>query len=90
MALSDLAVFQEYAQTTMTETQDQAIDKFNAATRGGIILVSRAHEGDFSTTSIWAKLSGLVRRRNAYGSGAVSPLTMSQLLNTSVKVAAGT
>lgn len=90
MALSDLAVFQEYAQTSMTETQDQAIDKFNQNVRGGIILTSKAHEGDFSNTSIWAKISGLVRRRNAYGSGAQTPLTMSQLVNTSVKVAAGT
>lgn len=90
MALSDLAVFQEYAQTSMTETQDQAIDKFNANVRGGIILTSKAHEGDFSSTAIWAKISGLVRRRNAYGSGAQGALTMSQLVNTSVKVAAGT
>lgn len=90
MALSDLAVFQEYAQTSMTETQDQAIDKFNTNVRGGIILTSKAHEGDFSSTSIWAKISGLVRRRNAYGSGTQTPLTMSQLVNTSVKVAAGT
>lgn len=90
MALSNLAVFQEYAQTSMTETQDQAVDKFNGAVRGGIILTSKAHEGDFSTTSIWAKLQGLVRRRNAYGSGSVAALTLTQLLDTSVKVAAGT
>lgn len=90
MSLSDLAVFQEYAQTSMTETQDQAVDKFNEQVRGGIILTSLAHEGDFSSTSIWAKISGLVRRRNAYGNGAQTPLTMSQLVNTSVKVAAGT
>lgn len=90
MALSDLAVFQEYIQTSMTETQDQAIDKFNDQTRGGIILTSAAHEGDFSSTAIWAKISGLVRRRNAYGAGAQSLKVLSQLVSTSVKVAAGT
>lgn len=90
MALSDLAVFQEYAQTSMTETQDQAIDKFNGSVRGGIILTSKAHEGDFSQTAIWAKIQGLVRRRNSYGSGAVAPKVLSQLVQTSVKVAAGT
>lgn len=90
MALSDLAVFQEYAQSTMTEMQDQAIDKFNGAVNGGLILTSGAHEGDFSSTAIWAKINGLVRRRNAYGTGAVALKTLSQLVNTSVKVAAGT
>ena len=90
MALSDLEVFQEYAQTSMTETQDQAIERFNGQVNGGIILTSAAHEGDFSQTAIWAKISGLVRRRNAYGSGAQSLKTLSQLVNTTVKVAAGT
>lgn len=90
MALSDLAVFQEYVQTTMSEMQDQQVDKFNDAVRGGIVLVSGAHEGDFSTTAIWAKIQGLVRRRNAYGSGAQSLKTLNQLTQTSVKVAAGT
>ena len=90
MALSDLAVFQEYIQTSMTETQDQQVDKFNGATRGGIILTSAAHQGDFSSTAIWAKISGLVRRRNAYGSGAVAQKTLRQLVSTSVKIASGT
>jgi len=90
MALSDLEVFQEYAQTSMTEVQDQAIDKFNGSVRGGIILTSAAHEGDFSSTAIWAKISGLVRRRNAYGTGTVTQKILSQLVRTTVKVAAGT
>lgn len=90
MALSDLEVFQEQVQTSMTEIQDQAINRFNEVVRGGIILTSKAHEGDFSSTAIWAKISGLVRRRNAYGTGAVATKVLSQLVNTSVKVAAGT
>lgn len=90
MALSDLKVFQEEVQTNFTEMQDQAIEKFNGAVNGGIILTSKAHEGDFSSTAIWAKIQGLVRRRNAYGSGAVSLKVLSQLVQTSVKVAAGT
>lgn len=90
MALSDLAVFQEYVQSSMTETQDQAVNKFNDQTRGGIILTSAAHEGDFSQTAIWSKISGLVRRRNAYGTGAQAQKVLSQLVHTSVKVAAGT
>ena len=90
MALSDLAVFSEYAYSTMTEMQDQQIGLFNAATRGGLVLQSGNHQGDYSDEAMWAKISGLVRRRNAYGSGTVAEKVMEHLTETSVKVAAGT
>jgi hypothetical protein len=90
MALSDLAVFSEYAYSTMTEMQDQQIGLFNAATRGGLVLQSGNHQGDYSDEAMWAKISGLVRRRNAYGSGAVTEKVLEHLTETSVKVAAGT
>ena len=90
MALSDLAVFSEYAYSTMTEMQDQQIGLFNGATRGGLVLQSGNHQGDYSDEAMWAKISGLVRRRNAYGSGAVAERVLEHLTETSVKVAAGT
>lgn len=90
MSLSDLAVFSEYVNTAQTEVLRQQVDLFNAATRGAIVLRSAAHSGDYSDTAFWAKISGLVRRRNAYGSGAVSPKDLAQLVDTMVKVAAGT
>ena len=90
MALSDLAVFSEYAYSTMTEMQDQQVQLFNTATRGGLVLQSGNHQGDYSDEAMWAKISGLVRRRNAYGSGAVAEKVLEHLTETSVKVAAGT
>lgn len=90
MALSDLAVFDEYAYSTMVELLDYNINLFNEATRGGLVLTNGAHQGDYSTTAMWALVSGIVRRRNAYGSGAVSEKTLTQIQETSVKVAAGT
>ena len=90
MALSDLAVFSEYVYTAQTEVLRQQIDLFNSATRGAIVLRSAAHVGDFSDVAMWAKISGLVRRRNAYGSGAVTAKNLSHLVDTMVKVAAGT
>jgi hypothetical protein len=90
MALSDLTVFSEYAYAAMTEVQDQQIELFNAATRGGITMGAAAVQGDFSDTAFWKKLQGLVRRRNAYGTGAVSPINLEHLVDTMVKVAAGT
>lgn len=90
MALSDLAVFSEYAYSAMTEVIAQQIDLFNGASRGAIQLNSSAHQGDYSEQAFFAKISGLVKRRNAYGSGAVSGKTLAHLTETMVKVAAGT
>ena len=90
MALSDLAVYSEYAYASMTEVLRQRIDLFNAATGGAITLRSAAHQGDFSDVAFFAKISGLVRRRNAYGSGSVGEKKLAHLVDTMVKVAAGT
>ncbi|MGF2075845.1 major capsid protein, partial [Enterococcus casseliflavus] len=68
----------------------QQVQLFNSATRGGIVLRTAAHQGDFSDTAFYQKISGLVKRRNAYGSGSVSEKILEHLLDTSVKVAAGT
>jgi hypothetical protein len=91
MALSDLAVYSEYAYSSFTEVLRQQIDLFNSATGGAIVLQGAAHQGDFSDVAFFAKVTGgLVRRRNAYGSGAVAEKVMKHLVDTSVKVAAGT
>lgn len=90
MALSDLAVYSEYAYSSMTEVLRQKIDLFNTATGGAIQLRAAAHQGDYSDVAFFAKISGLVRRRNAYGSGNVSEKNMKHLVDTMVKVAAGT
>ena len=90
MALSDLAVYSEYAYSSMTEVLRQKIDLFNAATGGAIQLRGAAHQGDYSDVAFFAKISGLVRRRNSYGSGTVAEKKMAHLVDTMVKVAAGT
>lgn len=90
MALSDLAVYSEYAYSAMTEVLAQQIELFNAATEGAITLAPAAVQGDFSDVAFWQKISGLVRRRNAYGSGAVGEKVLEHLVDTMVKVAAGT
>lgn len=90
MALSDLSVFSEYAYDTMTEVVAQQIDLFNAASRGTIVLSSAQHQGDYNERAFFSKISGLVRRRNAYGSGAVASKKLAQIVDTMVKVAAGT
>lgn len=90
MALSDLAVYSEYAYLAMTEVLAQQIDAFNAASAGAIVLSSAAHQGDYSDAAFFAKIADLVRRRNSYGTDTVETKTLRQLVDTSVKVAAGT
>lgn len=90
MALSDLAVFSEYTYDAFTEVLAQQVDIFNSVSNGALVLSSAQHQGDFSDRAFWAKVDGLVRRRNAYGAGAVAEKTLRQLVDTMVKVAAGT
>jgi len=90
MALSDLAVFSEYAYSAATEVLMQQVQLFNAASRNTLTLTSKANQGDYSDEAFWKKIGGLVRRRNAYGAGAVAPVNLQHLVDTSVKVAAGT
>lgn len=90
MALSDLAVFSEYTYSSMTEVLNQQVDLFNGASEGAIVLSAMGVQGDFSETAVWQKVSGLVRRRNAYGSGAVTAKDLAHIKDIMVKVAAGT
>lgn len=91
MALSDLAVYSEYAYSSFTEVLRQQIELFNGATGGAITLQGAAHQGDYSDVAFFAKVTGgLVRRRNAYGTGVVAEKVLKHLVDTSVKVAAGT
>jgi hypothetical protein len=89
VALSDLAVFSEYVYSAMTEVIAQQIELFNAASDGCIVLVPSSHQGDYSDVAFFQKISGLVKRRNAYGSGAQSNKALVHLVDTMVKVAAG-
>lgn len=91
MALSDLAVYSEYAYSSFSEVLQQQVALFNQASGGTIQLSAAAHQGDFSDVAFFAKIAGgTVRRRNAYGSGTVSEKTLAHLVDTMVKVAAGT
>ena len=91
MALSDLAVFNEYAYQSVTEILDQKIDELIGSTNGAIVISNAAPQGDFNESSFFALIGGgLVRRRNAYADGPVSEKSLSMLVDREVKVASGT
>lgn len=89
MALSNLKVFNDFVYTVFTETENQNIDLFNAASNNGLRLVSERNRGDFSHEVLYAKIAGLVRRRNAYGNATVPTLSLGHKDKISVKVATG-
>ena len=89
MALSDLAVFSEYAYEAATQVVAQQVVLFNEASQGTFIQRAADHTGDYSDVAFWKRLSGLVRRRNAYGDGNIPEVNFSQLTETMVKIAAG-
>lgn len=90
MALSDLVVFQEYLQTSSTEVLAQQIENVNSASAGVFQLSDASHMGDYNEKTFFTKISGLVRRRNPYASGAVAGKRLAQVIDAMVKVAAGT
>lgn len=88
--LSQFQVFSRWAYTTAMERLAFNVALFNAATKGGFALRAGANTGDYTDTALYGRITGLVRRRDAYGSGDVASKQLAMLLETSVKVAAGT
>lgn len=87
----DLVVFNRQVYTGMTETVDQYLDVFNAQSNNALMLApSNSNMGDFALEASFKAISGLVRRRNAAASTAVTATNLQQLKKASVKVAAGT
>lgn len=90
MALSDMKVFNEYVKASTIETIAQMVDKFNAASRGSIVLTADGFDGDFLQESMFAGLHSAQRRVDRYAAQAtVTPTALTQLQHNSVKVAGG-
>ena len=90
MALSDMKVFNSYLQGTTIETLAQMVDKFNAASRGAIVLTAQGFEGDYRYESFWSSLHAAQRRVDRYNTnGTPSATSLAQLQSVGVKVAGG-
>ena len=90
MALSDMAVFNQYFMPAIAEKYSQMIDKFNGASAGTLTLSSAGFDGDYLQESFYKEIFSAGRRvdRNAANAAqAATPLLQAQL-NT-VKVAGG-
>ncbi len=90
MAMSNMVVFNDFVQQTITEVISQQVDLFNSASAGTITLTTKRNMGDFRQRSQFSEIANLIRRRDVYASGAVSPVALAMLQEASVKVATGT
>src|SRR5690625_2876373 len=90
MALPDMVVFNQFMYSAATETIRQQIELFNSATNGALMLRTAGNTGDFAHEVAYKAISNLMRRRDAYGSGSLTPTKLSQLDHVAVKIAGGT
>lgn len=86
MATADMVIFNEQTQLVATETVDQALNAFNEASGGGLLLGSQSRLGDYVEEASYKAIANLVSRRNAYGTGALTTKAIQQLKDVSVKV----
>lgn len=86
MALSDMQVFNDEMYTTITETLDQQIDLFNAASRGAIQLKSARNAGNYAEEAFYQAFTTQSRRRDPSVDSAVTAQDLSQANHVSVKV----
>lgn len=90
MALSNMQVFNQYYQPAIIETLSQMVNKFNAASRGAIILTTEGFDGDFLQNSFFTALHSAQRRVDRYATNdAVSSTALAQTKESAVKVAGG-
>lgn len=90
MSLSQMQVFNDYVMPATLETLDQLLAAFNEASNGAIILSPDGFTGDFLQESFFQNLGAAQRRVNRYAAQAAVPaVDLTELQNTTVKVAGG-
>jgi hypothetical protein len=90
MSLSQMQVFNSYLMPVLAEIYPQAIQKFNAASNGAIVLQSAGFDGDFFRESFYNALHSAQRRVDRYAAQAAAATTdLTQSQQSMVKVAGG-
>lgn len=83
---SNIIVKNEYFYTSFTETLREQYQLFNAATRGGLVMLQRNHVGDFSDEIFWKWEDGLTSSRNPYDQKDETHKSLSMISDNMVKM----
>jgi hypothetical protein len=90
MAINNMKVFNEYVKEATIETVAQMVDKFNAASGGGIQLSTQGFDGDFLMASSFSSLHSAQRRVDRYATNtSASPTNLAEIQHNTAKVAGG-
>ncbi|MBG6289525.1 hypothetical protein I5I61_18895 [Pseudomonas nitroreducens] len=90
MSLSQMQVFNDFIMPATLETLDQMLNAFNEASAGTIVLSPDGFTGDFLQESFFQTLAAAQRRVDRYAAnGAASATDLTELKNSSVKIAGG-
>ncbi|EOY4307121.1 major capsid protein [Proteus mirabilis] len=81
-----LYIFQKQVSLAATELVAQAVRQFNEASGGALVIGDGDHIGDYIEQTSWQLLGGLAQRRNAYGSGNLTPQELGQILDRMIKI----
>jgi hypothetical protein len=90
MAINNMKVFNEYVKEATIETVAQMVDKFNAASGGGIQLSTQGFDGDFLMASSFSSLHSAQRRVDRYATNTSAGSTnLAEIQHNTAKVAGG-
>lgn len=90
MSLSQMQVFNDFVMPGTIELVAQQVEKFNAASRGSIVLSADGFTGDFARESFFQTLAAAQRRVNRYAAQtAATPTDLTEIERSMVKVAGG-
>jgi hypothetical protein len=90
MSLTNMKVFNDTLRAVTIEKLAQMVDKFNAASRGTIILTSQGFVGDYLFMNQFGSLASARRRVDRYATNATQAATaLAELQQVGVKIAGG-
>ena len=83
-------IFNDFAYIAKTQVETQKTDKFNDKSNGTIVMMPAPFTGDEYNEASFKRIASLLAIEDAYVDGTTKEATMTQLKQTSVKVAAST
>lgn len=83
---SDMKVYEAQFASGRTETLQQNVELFNAASNGAIVMRSSALKGNYDYNSFFQSNGSLVERQDITSSSALTPTKLTQSDNIAVKL----
>ena len=83
---SDMKIYEAQFQTGLTETLQQNVEAFNAASNGGIVLRSTEVKGNFEQSAFFKSIASLITRQDITSDSALTPTKIAQDENVAVKL----